>query len=223
MKASQRRKTDKYQREDNFMKDNAADFPVNSAGDKTAKEAVALTETIGNLAAQQISGADDARQHTDVKDDLMDDLYDTIRDINRAANAFDDEVAGVDMKFRLPRNRSGQNLIATAKSFAADAGPLEAKFVEYGLDEDFLEDFGDLIAEIETRGAQADTAEDSRAEATGGLMDSIRRRGAISRKLDSIIKIKYRTNPAKLAAWAVASHLERDPKPKKKPQGDNPA
>jgi hypothetical protein len=117
--------------------------------------------------------------------------------------------------FRLPRNRSGQNLIATAKSFVADAEPLEAKFVEYGLDEDFPEDFGDLIAEIETRTAQADTADDSRAEATGGLMDSIQKRSALSRKLDSIVKIKYRTNPAKLAAWAVASHLERDPNPKK--------
>lgn len=217
MEASQRRKVDKFQREDNFMKDNQADFPADSAGDKTAKDAAALTGLIENLAAQQISGADDARQHVSVKEDLMDDLNETIRDMNRAANAFGDEVAGAEMKFRLPRNRSGQNLIATAKSFAADAEPLKAKFVEYGLDADFLDDFRDLISEIETRGARADTAGDSRAEATGGLLDAIQRRGALSRKLDSIVKIKYRANPAKLAAWAVASHLERDPQAKKTP------
>jgi hypothetical protein len=216
MEASQRRKTDKFQREDNFMKDNAADFPADSAGDKTAKEAAGLTGLIENLAARQISGADDSRQHTSVKADLMDDLNETIRNLNRAANAFGDEVAGAEMKFRLPRNRSGQNLLATAKSFAADAEPLKAKFVEYGLDADFLADFRELINEIETRESQADTADDTRAEATGGLLDNIQKRAALSRKLDSIVKIKYRANPAKLAAWAVASHLERDPQPKAK-------
>lgn len=217
MEASQRRKTDKFQREDNFMKDNAADFPADSAGGKTAKEAAALTGTIENLAAQQISGADDSRQHTSVKEDLMDELNETIRNLNRAANAFGDEVAGAEMKFRLPRNRSGQNLLATAKSFAADAEPLKAKFVEYGLDADFLDDLRALIAEVETRNAQADSAGDLRAEATGGLFDAIQKRSAISRKLDSIVKIKYRSNPAKLAAWAVASHLERDPQTKNTP------
>lgn len=222
MKASQRRKLNKCQREDNFMSDNAADFPAGSAGDKTAKECRELTALIENLAAQQISGTDDSRQHTSVKDDLMDDLNEAIHDMNRAANAFGDEVAGAEMKFRLPRNRSRQNLIATAKSFAADAEPLKAKFIEYGLDADFLVELRELITQIETRVAQSDSAGDTRAEATGGIAHAIQRRLELSRKLDSIVKIKYRRDPAKLAAWAVASHLERDPQPKKAPDS-NPA
>ena len=40
---------------------------------------------------------------------------------------------------------------------------------------------------------------------------------ALSRKLSAIIKLKFRDNSGKLAAWTVASHLERPPKLKKDP------
>jgi hypothetical protein len=50
------------------------------------------------------------------------------------------------------------------------------------------------------------------AEATGGLNASFRKAMALSSKRDKRVRMKYRDNPAKLAAWTVASHLERTPK-----------
>lgn len=215
MKASQRRKLDKFQREARFMADNAADFPDNSPGDKAANLQIAVIAEIENYAAQQISGMDSSRQETSVKDDYLDDLIEMIRDINRAANAFADEVRGIESKFRLPRSRSQQNIVSTAQSFHTDASPLKAKFIEYGMEGDFLEDLQATINHVKNRDAQADSAAGQQTAATGGLIDAISRGMDISRKLDAIVKIKYRSNPSKLAAWATASHLERSPQREK--------
>ena len=211
MEASQRRKLDKFQREVAFMNENAAEFPDNSPGDVAANLLTDVVTEIETLAAQQISGADDSRQHFGVKEELYEDLMEKIRDMNRAANAFADEIQGIEDKFRLPRNRSQQNILSTAVSFHTDSEPHNAKFIEYGLDTNFRADLLANINAVRQRDDSGETAGESRGEATGGLIDAFRRGTEISRKLDAIVKIKYRSNPGKLAAWAIASHLDRAP------------
>lgn len=219
MEASQKRKLEKFEREEVFLNDNLVDFPVNSPGAKALGELSGVITLIRTLAAEQVSGASSSRQHISVKDEQVDDLMQMIRNINRAANAFEDEIPGSDLKFRLPRNRSEQNILATARSFLADAAPLEAKFVEYGLPADFLAKLQALIDDVAAKGAAADSAGEQQAGATGGLIDAVQKGMNISRRLDAIIRIKYADNAGKLAAWTSASHLERAPqKPKSDPK-----
>lgn len=222
MKDVERRKLDKFERQDAFMADNAADFPKDSPGEKAWKKLTDIIDEIHALAAQQVSGLTTAAQSVGNKDDLIDELYQTIRSINRAANAFEDEVPGSDLKFRIPRNRSEENLLATGRAFHADAAPLVAQFVEYGLEADFRDDLDALITQIETHGTQADSGGEQRAAATGGLLDAARRGMEVSRKLDAIVRIKYQTSPQKLAAWTVASHLDRAPRRKETPVAPTP-
>lgn len=217
MKASQRRKLDKFQRESRFMADFAADFPTNSPGNKTATELNDIIAEVEDFAAQQISGRDSARQETSVKDDHFDDLMEIIINMNRAANAFAEEVPGANQKFRMPRPRSQPNVIATAQSFLSDAQPLKTKFIEYGLEADFLEDLQATMTAVKNRASEADSAEGLQTGATGGLIDALPRGMDVSRKLDAIVKIKYRNNPSMLAAWTTASHLERAPVRAKEP------
>ena len=200
---------DKFEREDVFMTDNAADFPAVSPGGKAAGDLKDVIDEIRTLAAQQISGTDGSRQQISVKDEGLDDLLFQIRQINRAANAFEVEIPGSEKQFRLPRSRSEQNILATARAFIADATPISATFIEYGLAASFLTDLQTTIDAVETRAAQADSAEGQQSAATGGLVDATQRGMNISRRLDAIVRIKYAANPAKLAAWTVASHLER--------------
>lgn len=47
---------------------------------------------------------------------------------------------------------------------------------------------------------------------TGGLFDAAHRGMANGRKLNAIVRVKYDNDPQKLAAWTVASHLEKAPK-----------
>lgn len=211
MDAAQRRKFDKLEREEVFLNDNIADFPPASPGGKALAELSAVISQIRAFAAEQVSGAGSSRQHIGVKDEEVDALMRLIRNINRAANAFEDEIPGSDLKFRLPRNRSEQNILATARAFLADAEPLKAKFVEYGLAADFTDKLQALIEAIDERAAAADSAGEQKAGATGGLLDIVREGMSISRRLDSIVRIKYEDNAAKLSAWTTASHLKKAP------------
>jgi hypothetical protein len=211
MDAAQRRKLDKLEREEVFLNDNIADFPPTSPGGKALAELSAVISQLRTLAAEQVSGESSARQHVGVKDEEVDALRQSIRNINRAAKAFEDEIPGSDLKFRLPRNRSDQNVLATARAFLADAAPLKAKFIEYGLAGDFLDKLQALIEAVDERAAAADSAVEQRSGATGGLSDTIRKGMSISRRLDAIVRIKYQNSAAKLAAWTTASHLERAP------------
>lgn len=216
MKASQRRKMDKFEREDVFMTDNAADFPPATPGGKASADLSEVIDEIRTLAADQISGTDGSRQQVSVKDEDMDDLMFQIRQMNRAANAFEAEIPGSEMLFRLPRNRSEQNILATARAFYKDATPIATTFIDYGLATTFLATLQTTIDAAETRAALADSAEGQQSAATGGLVDATVRGMNISRRLDAIVRIKYAANPSKLAAWTVASHLERHtPVPRK--------
>jgi hypothetical protein len=217
MNDSQTRKFDKFQRESVFMSDNAADFPLNTPGNKKAKELATLIIEIQTLDAAQTSGFDDKRQSHAVKDTAEDNLREDLEMINFAARAFADEVPGAEEKFRLPRSQNEQVLLAKARSFLADAAPLEAQFIECGLPADFLGDLQADITAFEQADASADSAAESHSAATGALADAFKRGMALTGKLESIVKIKYRDNAGKLAAFVVASHLERAPQKKKVP------
>lgn len=212
MEDSIKRKLDKFEREEAFMVDNAADFGGATPGAVTAAALSAVIAEIRNLAAEQTSGASTAAQAFGNQNDALDDLIALIKKMNLAARGFDDEIPGSRDQFRMPRNRSQQNLLAAARAFHSDATPLSAKFQEYGLAGTFLDDLQAGIDSVETAGQSADSNVEQRAAATGGLFDAVRRGTSLSRKLNSIVRIKYADNPAKLAAWTVASHLERAPK-----------
>ena len=214
MRDVERRKLDKFERQDAFMIENAADFPVGSPGNAAAVVNRAIIAEMNSLAAEQVSGSSAAAQAVGNKDEDLDDLWEMMRNMNRAANAFEDEVPGSDLQFRLPRNRSEQNILATARAYYADSEPLQATFVEYGLTAFFRTALQSKITSIEQKNAQADTSVEQRAGATGGLTDAARRGMANSRKLDAVVRIKYANNPQKLAAWTVASHLDKAPKSK---------
>jgi len=214
MRDVERRKLDKFERQDAFMVENAADFPVGSVGNAAAVVNRSIVAEINSLAAEQVSGGSSAAAAIGTKEDDLDELWELMRQMNRAANAFDDEAPGSSMKFRLPRNRSEQNLLATARAYYTDSESLVDQFVEYGMSRFFRNQLQDKITSIEQKNAHADTSTEQRAGATGGLIDAARRGMANSRKLDAIVRIKYANNPQKLAAWTVASHLERPPKKK---------
>lgn len=215
MNDSQQRKINKYQREDVFMKDNASDFPADSPGDLTAKALANIINEIQTLAAEQVSGFDDKRQAFDNLEDARDDLFDDLRLINLAAKALANEINGIEEKFRMPRKPTDGILLATARSFAADAVQYRNQFIEYGLEADFLTDLQDDIVAFESAADAADSAEESHAEATGALYEAFRQAKVKSEKLGAIVKIKYRNDAGKLAAYVVASHLERAPKRQK--------
>lgn len=213
MRDNERRKLDKFERELAFMIDNAPDFTASTPGAIATAEHTAIVAEMRALFAQQVSEGAEAAQAYSNKEDAFDDLISTVRNMNLAANAFEDEVPGSDELFRMPRPQTQQNVLASARAYHSDSGPpLQIKFVEYGLAATFRDDLQDSIDAYEAASSAADTSEIQKAAATAGLIDAGRRGTANSKKLNAIIRIKYDNNPQKLGAWTVASHLERAPK-----------
>lgn len=217
MTDAQRRRMDMFQREAVFMTDNAADFPAASPGATTAAALNAVIGEIETLDANFTSGADDFNRNIELQDNAEDELYENLRLINLGAKALSDTVPELAAKFRLPYPRSQQSILATARSFATEAVPYEAQFVEYGLPANFITELNADIAKFEAALDASDSAESERAGAVGGLTDAFKRGMDINRRLSAIVKIKYRDDPKKLASWLVASHLERPPKSDKPP------
>lgn len=214
MHDSQRRKMDKIDREEAFFTENAADFPANSHGDKMTQLINAEKTKILQFDAAQTSGFDNQRQAQEIYENRRDELVDLLEEFVLAAAIVDDDIEGTAAKFKMPRPRNDQSLIAKAASFHADSADIEAELTAAGLTANARTTLLDLKAEFQQAALAHDTAEEKHAEASGGMTESFRKIMEYSRSRDKSVRLKYRDNAAKLAAWTVASHLERAPKKK---------
>jgi hypothetical protein len=218
MNNAHRRRIDKIDRERVFLTDNAADFPAGSPVEKisaiiNAKVAIALTKD-----SALVSTFGDKSQSQSIKGDTRDHLLEEFRDVIAGAVAIGEaDTAGITFKFRMPSPRTEQNIIATADAFFADtAPPLEAKFIEVGLPADFRVQLTNAKNAFQQARDNADSAAEGHGEAVGALDALMREITAHSRQRSAMVKLKYKNNPGKLAAWTIASHLEKPPKPAKK-------
>jgi hypothetical protein len=215
----QQRKLNTYQAELAFMLENAADFPANSVGAKTM---TALSDVIGqilSLSGEQRSNV--TRQQVSIKGDRLQQLIELLQKMNRAAIAMADEIDGIENLFRMPRKRATEVWLSTARTFHTDSAAYENEFKDYDLPADFRADILNLIHEIQAASNKADTAGANRAGATGGLADAFKTAGKLSNKLNAVVLNKYSNNPQKLAAWAVASHLESPPRAREEAKAPN--
>lgn len=216
MIAAHRRRNDKIDRERVLLTDNAADFPKGSPVDIISEEINAkVTEALAHDAAL-ISSLGDKSQALEIKGDWRDHLLDLYRQVVAGAVAIGDTaVPGITAKFKMPHPRTEQNLIAHADSTYADtAPPLEEKFVLVGLDADFRDQIISTKTTFQQSRDDADSAVEQHGEAVGALEALFREMMALSRQRSAMVKLKYKNNPGKLAAWAIASHLEQPPKKK---------
>ncbi len=201
----------------------ASDF----ANQPLAKEQfAAVSEAVielDNLAVNQSSSGQAARSGTSSKTLLREELHDDLLGINRTARAMAIDLPGLEGKFRMPRGSAGdQALLTAARTFAADAVPLAEEFIRHAMPPDFLDELKKSIADFETTLDKRATAKGAKVAATAALESALERGMIAVRKLDAIIKNKFRGDAAKLAAWATASHTERMSRPAAPPVNNPP-
>lgn len=213
MKASQQRHLNQLEGKSAFMHDNITDFPPESPGAVALAGLDAAIARIHSLAALQISGGQ--RQAIGIKDELFERLIRILQKMNRAAHSIAEDVDGIEDLFRMPRKRSEEIWLATARSFYNDSEPLDEEFQQYDLPKTFRADIMSLVQQIEAEAANADMKGEQKGGATGGMVAEFSVGGKFGTKLNGIVENKYDNNPQKLAAWRVASHLEKAPKRKK--------
>ena len=136
--------------------------------------------------------------------------------ITRTARMMAIDTPGLENKFRLPRSGSDPALLQTARAFAADALPLKAEFLRHEMHESFIEDFKEEIADLERAMGQQNTGRGAHVSATASVESAAERGMNAVRKLDAIVRNKFREDPATLAAWESARHVESAPRTRKR-------
>ena len=215
-----RRRTDKLNREKVFKEENKNDFPSDSPVDTLSVRIDELLDEILVRDAQLEETLGDKRQAKAISDEKRDLLIGELEDVRDAAIVVGDtEVAGITAKFKMPSSRSNQNLIAAGTAFYNDsAPPLDDTLVTKGsLNAGFREEIQTANNEFQQARANFDAAVEEHGEAVGALDSLVREAMSLSRRRSAAVKLKYKNNPGKLASWAIASHLERPPKPAPKP------
>jgi len=199
--------------------ENAASFPATSfGGELFAKLTVAATKLEQHI-AQQVSGRTSKEQGSSTKASARSALQSSLDRIRRSARSMAATVPGIDSKFRIPGRLTDQGLIGTAQAFAADALLFKADFLRFAMPADFIEDLDEQIAEFQSALTRQQTGKGHQVMATAGIDDTLDEALSAVRQLDAIVRNTFHDDPARLAGWTSARHVERAPRAKKSPNG----
>lgn len=211
MFVTQRRRYEMFLRVQDFILARVSFFPAASVAGIIFASLQVIITTIAGLAGEQISAKGNLGMASDVRGDARDVLYVMLMEISGMARSLSYVVNGLERKFRMPYNRSDQNLIAAGRAFAADAVEYEAQFIDMKLDEDFIAKLIAATDALEQAYAEADTAEQSKIGSTASFAPHVAAGMIAVRRLDPIVKRTFRNDAAALAAWTFAKHVERAP------------
>jgi hypothetical protein len=198
---------------------NAADFlPASMGGQQFALIHAAVPQT-ATLGAAQVSGADAAHSSVMSKVAGRFHLHDDLLGITTAAHSLALlGTAGLDGKFLMPRSGGDQALLNSARAFQTDAAAFSAQLISLGLPATFLTQLGTDITAFEASITAKGAGVGAQAGATGGLENTAHQAAIALHVLKTIVPNIYKNNPAKLAEWATASHVEKHtPVPRAKP------
>lgn len=212
MNDNERRKLESFVRSRDVFTARATDFAEGSLGKQHYMALVGIINEIHGLAASETSGHGAARQGTTTRSQARDALIEALEALSRTARAMSDEIPGIENKFRLPRDNNDQNLLSAARAAATDALPLKANFIAHELSLDFLEELEDDIATMEAAISSQAGGVGDHVAASAAMDDAFARGTDRQRKLDAIMRNKYANNPAVLAEWTAACHVERAPR-----------
>jgi hypothetical protein len=188
----------------------ATDFPAASlGGQQFALVHTAVTQTSG-LGATQVSGGEQTHSAVLAKVAGRFHLHDDMIGITNAAHSLlllgNSGIAG---KFLMPHNNGDQALLNSARAFASDAVAFSALFTSTGLPATFITQLNADITAFETAVTAKGSAMGTEVGATGGLENAAHQAAVALHVLGTVVKNTYKNNPAKLAEWATASHVEK--------------
>ena len=202
---------------------------VDQAGDFDAKtRAGALAQTVHNVIPQlneqigkQAAARRLAQSSTESKDAARQLLRALLEQIRDTARSMDADAPGTRALFKLT-SRTDETLIAAARAFQTNAQPLEAEFIRNELPADFLARLQQYLDAFEQARAAQSTHIAQQVAATTAIRTLLATGMRAVKQLHPIVRNKYRTDLAKLAAWKSVSNIESGSKRKTKTKPATP-
>ena len=202
----------------------ATDFPPASVGGQQFALVNAAVPTASSLAQVQASGGGQKKAGIKSKAVAYILLHDDLAAIADGAHSLVLlGIAGLDGKFLMPRNHGAQDMLTAGRAFAADAVAYTAQFISVGLPATFITQLNTDIGAFETAISAKGAGVAAQGGATGGIEDTTHKAAVALHVLNTVVRNKYKNDPAKLAEWAIASHVEKHtPVPHAKPAATTP-
>lgn len=211
------RENERNIRSKDFLVGNQTDFAGNAFLTAKIPLLQAKIAETGDAQELQISSGGAARQNYEIAEEINDELKVLMRDVADLAVTIGEEIEGIEEKFRLTRSGGKRARIARARAFASDAAPHKADFIARGMETDFIELLNGKADALEQALSSAVAKTAQRVGSTEARMQAHKVSNKIITQVDPIIRKFYRDNPAKLAEWDFANHVQRDDKPKPPP------
>lgn len=221
MNDSQIRELDMCQRVRALANSRPAEFP---AGSHRAELLAALDlyiTQVETFAAAQDSASLGHQQATEQIRVAINSLLQQLRAINLTARSIDNLFPGIADKFRMPRD-SHRSILNRAHAYITEAASFASEFIKRDLPATFIADIQVGIDAVEAAETHRSDALANQTAATAGLRAALKQLRAIVQELNAIMRNLYRQDPASLAAWESARHVQRAPQRKKKTNTTTP-
>ncbi len=169
------------------------------------------TET---AAGKQSAGFGESAQQFGLKSIDREDLMDLLTAPANAARAAEPTNPGTQARFRFDRNLNDADLLAKANSFIACDAAEETLLITFMAPKSWKSDLATGAAAFDAAFSAAASADDFKVAGTAEVKQKVNEAMQIKRSIGYMIPNVFATNPAALAAWASASHVEAVPKKK---------
>jgi hypothetical protein len=189
--------------------DYATQFPAGSYGDGLFVSLGTVIQRLQEHALRQSTGRSAVREGVSSKSAVRDELVRRLEAISRTARVIGFTQPGVEEKFRFNRAVADQTLLQMARTFAADAEPLKDEFIKRGMAATFVEDLKDEANAFEAAISRKAQGRSAHVAASAEIDDLIEQGMRVVREIDALFRNTFADDPATLAAWESASHVER--------------
>jgi len=183
-------------------------FPADALGGRTFAELARIVDRLRASVISESSGRSAARQETLSKSAARKTLRDGMATIARTARGIAVDTPGLAGVFLVPDGKNDHELAVTARYFAGRAAPLAAAFIAHGLPASFVADLQAALASFERATSARTTATQAHISARAGITAGIAAAFAILPRLDAIVENRVATDPALLAVWRLARHVQ---------------
>jgi hypothetical protein len=224
MNDRQRRRSERGLRARDYAATVKDSFAARSKGAASIAQIAQLIDNLSTLDASHTTNSRVALAGTSSKRGAREQLRAMLSRLNRTARVVGADDPELKERFRLAEgNPNAQELLSNARSFLADAAPHKARFVEYGLADDFLDTLEAQIAAFEHSATQQNTGASARKANNAAIESALDALDAEVERLDAILRNTFADDPTRLAAWESARRMERTPRKTKATGADKPA
>lgn len=196
-------------------------FPINTMSSDLFAMVKGILANLDQYIVTEHSGTGTIKKGVLSKANLRKAVISDLEDINRIAKAISYEIVGFDENFRLPRKYTAEAVINLAKAFALDAESVKTQFLRYEMPADFIDQLNKNVDALANATNNKNQAVSDRAVIKAAIDGNLSEGVIIIRKLDAIIRTRFKVDKTFLMGWAAASRIERVKHTSKKTKKDS--